>query len=173
MAKKNRRKPQDRKPGRPADVVVSEVPATPTAARKRIVGRPSLYDDAYPECLVEHMAQGYSFESFGGVIDPPCSTDTLYEWCKVHPEFSEAKKRGSARSRHWWEMQGNLGMHMKGFNAAVWVFNMKNRFKWADRSEISGPDGGPIAIRADEPLTEEEVSRLAELEAKVRELEAG
>lgn len=173
MAKKNRRKPQDRKPGRPADVVVSEIPSTPTAARKRVMGRPSTYSDEYPDLLIEHMSQGFSFLSFGGVVDPPCATSTLYEWMEAHPEFSEARKRGENASRRWWEIQGAVGMHSKVFNSTVWIFNMKNRFKWADRSEISGPDGGPIAVRADEPLTPEEVSRLAELEAKVRELEAG
>jgi hypothetical protein len=117
------------------------------------------------------MAEGYSFLSFGGVVDPPVSTQTLYDWMEAHPEFLEARKKGESACRRWWETQGKIGMHMKVFNSTVWIFNMKNRFKWTDKHEISGPDGGPIAVKKDDPLTEEEKSRLAELEAKARELE--
>jgi hypothetical protein len=38
------------------------------------------------------MAQGNSFESFAADCD--CSFETLYEWARVHPDFSEAKKIG-------------------------------------------------------------------------------
>ena len=172
MTKKNRRKPRQPKPGRPADVVVSEVPAPPTAARKRTVGRPTTYSEEYPDLLIEHMTQGFSFLSFGGVVDPPVSTQTLYDWQDAHPEFLEARKRGENACRRWWELQGTIGLTSKVFNATVWILNMKNRFKWTDKHEISGPDGGPIAIKNDDPLTEVETARLAELEAKARELEA-
>jgi hypothetical protein len=91
---------------------------------------------------------------------------------EAHPEFLEARKKGESACRRWWETQGKIGMHMKVFNSTVWIFNMKNRFKWADRSELSGPDGGPISIKKDDPLTEEESARLAELQAKAAELEA-
>ena len=34
-----------------------------------------------------------------------------------------------------WEKAGRKGMLTKGFNAAVWIFNMKNRCGWTDRAD--------------------------------------
>ena len=44
------------------------------------------------QLLVEHMAAGLSFESFAAVIE--VSRFVLYDWCKVHDEFLDAKKVG-------------------------------------------------------------------------------
>lgn len=172
MAKKNRKKPPlAGKPGRDNRAVVSETP--PPATPRSVMGRPTTYDPKYCDMLVAHMTQGYSFESFGADVEGIACVATLYNWAKEHPEFLEAKKKGQQACRKFWETQGLVGMHTKGFNATVWIFNMKNRFKWTDRTEHTGPDGGPVVIRADEPLTEEEAARLAEIKAKLHELEAG
>ena len=82
------------------------------------------------------MSQGLSYEAFAGVVGT--HIDTLYHWEKIHPEFSEAKKHGVSRSRIWWERAGQSGMlgEVKGFNAAVWIFNMKNRFGWRDAQSV-------------------------------------
>ncbi len=173
MAKKHRKKPPlAGKPGRDERAVVSE-PPLPVGATTYKRGRPTTYDPKYCDMLVAHMAQGYSFEAFGADVENIATTSTLYLWAKEHEEFSEAKKKGEKLCRKFWETQGLVGMHTKGFNATVWIFNMKNRFKWTDRTEHTGPDGGPVVIRADEPLTEEEAARLAEIKAKLNELEAG
>lgn len=112
-------------------------------------GRPTLYDEGYCEQLESHMREGLSFESFGGVVG--VCKDTLYEWAKVHSEFSDAKKRGESGSRLYWEKLGRDGLHnetikdgdgmtvTRSINATIWIFNMKNRFKWRDKTpeEIS------------------------------------
>lgn len=88
--------------------------------------------------LIEHMSSGLSFESFAGVIG--VDRDTLYEWVKVNKDFSDAKKKGSSASELKWEKIGLEGLYMGGkdtpFNAAVWIFNMKNRFGWTERKEV-------------------------------------
>lgn len=58
-------------------------------------GRPSLYKPEYCQQLIDHMAKGGSFWSFAADVD--VCFDTLSEWCKVHPEFSEAKSVGMAK----------------------------------------------------------------------------
>lgn len=112
-------------------------------------GRPTKYKPEYCEDLIAHMKQGLSFESFAA----HCNThfDSLYEWCKKYPEFSEAKKEGTAQCLAVWEkigMQGTLGK-IKNFNTASWIFNMKNRFKWRDAVEVSTENITPIMLAYD------------------------
>ena len=97
------------------------------------VGRPSKYKVDYCAMLVVHMAEGLSFESFAGAIG--VDRDTIYEWVSAHEEFSDAKKDGAARSQLFWERIGVEGMVNDSINATLWIFNMKNRFKWRDKSE--------------------------------------
>lgn len=91
------------------------------------IGRPTSYKEEYCEMLIEHMRHGYSFESFAATID--VNRDTLYEWCKVHAKFSDAKKIAKDKSLLFFEKVGIAGMtgKLKGFNVAVWIFSLKNR----------------------------------------------
>lgn len=102
------------------------------------VGRPSDYKPEYCEMVIEHMAQGLSFESFAGVVST--SKPTLYSWAEKNEEFLNAKRIGTEKCRVFWEKAGIKGLFLgkeEKFNAAVWVFNMKNRFGWRDVQEIS------------------------------------
>jgi hypothetical protein len=133
-------------------------------------GRPTTYEDRFCDLLIDHMTKGYSFESFAAITDT-CK-DTLYEWVKVHLEFSDAKKRATDKSRLFWEKvgienivnietmekdeSGNFTAVKKSLNSAAWIFNMKNRFKddWKDKheTELSGNVGTvimPLPIDAD------------------------
>lgn len=107
----------------------------------RSVGRPTKYDPAYCEKLVDHMAAGFSFESFAGTVG--VTRSTLYEWESKQAAFSDAKQRGVEKCRVFWEAFGvrNL-LNSKGgagLNTGLWIFNMKNRFpaEWRERQEIA------------------------------------
>jgi hypothetical protein len=134
-------------------------------------GRPTSYDPKFCEMLIDHMAKGYSFESFGSVTDT-CK-DTLYEWVKVHPEFSDSRKKALDKNRFWWETQaienilnkkemtrdkdGNTVLVETSINAPIWIFNMKNRFKeeWRDKQEIeTTPPELTVRITGPEPPPE-------------------
>lgn len=135
---------------------------------KRKEGRPSKYDKNYCEMLITHMADGLSFESFGGVVS--VNRDTLYAWEKAHPEFSDAKKSGSAKCQLYWEKVGRDGLYHeviktddgttvnRSINSAIWIFNMKNRFKWRDRIEEVDPED-----KEDRPLAEMSDAELMKL----------
>lgn len=103
-------------------------------------GRPTKYKKKYCKELVDHMSKGLSYESFAAVVGT--WHGTLYNWEKQYPEFLEAKKLAFDKCRMWWEaigIQGMLGKH-KNFSAAVFCFNMKNRFKWKDKVEVTTED---------------------------------
>lgn len=97
----------------------------------------SKYKPEYCDMLIEHMADGYSFEAFAGLLK--VNRTTLYNWVALHPEFKEAKSIADERSRYWAEsqlkeqIQGTLKSH-----PVPLLFFMKNRFpnEWRDRKEI-------------------------------------
>lgn len=61
----------------------------------------SAYKPEYCQMLVAHMAQGYSFESFGADCDSGVST--LYAWVQAHEEFKAAKQKGYSIALKYWE----------------------------------------------------------------------
>lgn len=101
-------------------------------------GRPTAYKPEYCEQLINHMANGLSFESFAGLLG--VSNKTLYNWTKLSEEFLQAKEIGFEKSRLFWEKLGVAGAagRVQNFNASAFIFNMKNRFKtqWRDRHEL-------------------------------------
>lgn len=58
--------------------------------------------------------------------------------------FSTTIKRAADLCQAWWERQGRTSLTEKDFSATLWYMNMKNRFGWRDRQEVSGPEGEPL-----------------------------
>lgn len=56
-------------------------------------GQPTKYKPEYCQALIEHMEKGGSFASFAAVAR--VCIDTVFEWAKIYPEFSDAKKQGT------------------------------------------------------------------------------
>lgn len=120
---------------------------------KSRAGRPTKYKKEYCQGLIDHMSQGWGFETYAAVIN--VNPDTLYEWAKVHPEFSEAKKVAFVKSQMKFEQIGMAAMlgKIKNFQPSVWVFTMKNRFGWSDSPQTpldEMPDGFSFDFEDDE-----------------------
>lgn len=142
---------------------------------KRPRGRPTKFKPDYCDLLLSHMKEGLSFESFGGVAG--VSKQTLYDWEKAHPDFLDAKNRGESASRLYWEKVGRDGLYnetikdgdgmtvTRSINATIWIFNMKNRFNWRDKSEVE--------IRDEESSRPMKDLSDAELILKLRSLKRG
>lgn len=115
-------------------------------------GRPSLYDPAYCDQVMEWGAQGKSKAWMCANLG--IARQTLENWAEAHPEFLDAITRAMLMSQAWWEDQGQSYMlmgHQSGtFNASVWSRSMAARFPadWREKSEqtIQGPDGGPLTV---------------------------
>jgi hypothetical protein len=58
---------------------------------------------------------------------------------KIHPEFAEAMKEAEFAALAWWEDIGQAGLSMPKFNAALYAFNMKNRFRefYSDKVDVT------------------------------------
>jgi hypothetical protein len=82
------------------------------------------------------------------------SKDTLYEWMKVHPNFSDAMAVSATLSQAWWEEKGRLHIvESPGgdkLNASLYSRSMAARVPedWREKSatELTGPNGGPLQI---------------------------
>jgi hypothetical protein len=99
-------------------------------------GHPTKYKPEYCQMLIDHMAAGFSYETFAAVVK--VCDDTLREWEKKNKEFSASKTVAFIRNKYFWEQAGIDGMKGKitNFNATSFVFNMKNRFGWRDKKDI-------------------------------------
>lgn len=100
-----------------------------------VFGRPTKYKKEYCQMLIDHMAQGYSFKSFAGII----TTDeaTIARWVLEFPDFCAAKMIGKAKERVIWEK-----LHLKccatgegSMSGIIWA--QKNKFPedYKDTSE--------------------------------------
>jgi hypothetical protein len=122
------------------------------------VGRPSKYDPMFCELLIEHMSEGYSFESFAGEVR--VDRDTVYEWANAHQEFSDAKKRGRALQLKANEKLIRDIAKFGDGNATAAIFILKNCHpkEWRDRKEL---DLAPTKSMTDEELLKEAEDILA------------
>jgi hypothetical protein len=109
-------------------------------------GRPSTYDPAYCDRVIELGKQGLSLEQISAQIDVPRTT--MLSWATVHPEFSTALTRAKELEQAWWEQTGQTALFADKFQASVWAKSMQARFreKYTEKviSEQTGKDGGPI-----------------------------
>ena len=111
------------------------------------VGRPTKYKEEYCQKLIDHMSKGYSFESFAGEIE--VSREVLYDWCDKHEQFLHSKNIAFDKCQLFWEKMGMSGMwsdKQQSFNASMWIFSMKARFKWSDRVEIEQDSKSTITL---------------------------
>ena len=95
------------------------------------------YEPAICQKLIDHMSTGLSYESFAAEIG--VTRKTLYNWEVEYPAWAQAKKEAFEKCLNFWEKLGMTGImgKIKNFQSAVYIFNMKNRFGWKDRQEVT------------------------------------
>jgi len=119
--------------------------------KTRHPGRPTAYRREFCERVIALMAEGRSLDGCAALLG--VHPDSLYEWQKVHPEFSEAVRAGRAAATTFWEerlldiAKGGPG------NAQAIQWALRNRSKAAagwhndsQRLEHTGPEGGAVQV---------------------------
>jgi hypothetical protein len=68
--------------------------------------------------------------------------DTLYEWAKKYPEFSDSLKRANELQERLLVVNGLNGV----YNSTFAIFAAKNMIGWRDKQELehSNPDGSKL-----------------------------
>ena len=89
-------------------------------------GQPTLYRPKYDKRVIELGKQGYSVTEMA--CDINVHKDTIYEWRKVHPKFSDSLARAVQESQAWYEKQGRKGLWSKEFNSPTWAKQVSCRF---------------------------------------------
>ena len=119
-------------------------------AEKRPVGRPSLYDPAYIEQVIELGKLGKSTEAIGATLG--VGTSTLYRWRDEFEEFRDALDSAKEYELLWWEDIAQTHMienrESDKINASIWSRSMAARFpkkyRESTKTEITGADGAPL-----------------------------
>ncbi len=82
------------------------------------------------------LTVGKSKESF-----PDCDPQTFRRYCEDFPEDFDTQKIETAERacRAWWEDAGREMMWRgsKDVSPVIWIFSMKNRFKWRDNVDVT------------------------------------
>lgn len=78
-------------------------------------------------------------------------------WIEEEEEFCETIKKGRMISHAWWEQNGRENLKESKFNPTLWYMNMKNRFGWRDKQELTGADNKPLIPGSTEDLSDEEL----------------
>jgi len=113
-------------------------------------GRPSLYDPAYIDQVIELGKIGKSTEAIAAILG--VGTKTLYNWRDEHPDFLHAMELAKEHELLWWEDIAQAHMienkESDKINASIWSRSMAARFpkKYREsvKQEITGADGAPL-----------------------------
>ena len=101
-------------------------------------GRPTLYDESLCEKALELFSKGLSIIQVAAEFN--VSRDTIYEWAKVHPEFSDTLSTGIAKAEAFWEtiLQGGAsGANEQPVNQGLLSLIMKCRYHWTETKDIN------------------------------------
>jgi hypothetical protein len=88
----------------------------------------STYKPEYAEIAQQLLAEGKSKN--GVCANLGICKQTLYNWEKEFPDFKRALSVGVVASEYHWEEMGADGIIADGFNTAMYVIQMRNRFGW-------------------------------------------
>lgn len=103
------------------------------------MARPTSYRQKFCKQVIEFGKRGKSVAWMAAELG--VHKDTLYEWEKTYPEFSDAFTRAKLESQRWWEDVGQQYIVSRpgaaALNAGVYARSMAARFPedWREKQE--------------------------------------
>jgi hypothetical protein len=111
------------------------------------------------EIIVREYSEGADDDEVMAAIN--MSKAKFYGTYDTNPNFKEIVDIGRQKSVAWWKGQARKNLFKRGMNTAAWMFVMKNRFGWAEKTEISADI--PTRQKTDDELRQEIKARLPAL----------
>lgn len=121
------------------------------AFQKKLMGRPKITTADFGSDWEEHCyrlaAVGCSdleirVQALDGIYH-----ETFERLMKEDPHFFEVLTKCKQMCENWWKTQGRINLENGKFSPTLWYMNMKNRFGWKDKQDITSNDremSGPV-----------------------------
>lgn len=126
-----------------------------------MAGRPKIELSDLPKnwdkLIIDLSKQGASIIELSVALD--ISRDTFYALIERENQFSDTIKRCKQYCEAWWIAKGRIELENKDFSYTGWYMNMKNRFGWTDRADVT-TQGDKIDASKDIQLTSETINKL-------------
>jgi hypothetical protein len=116
------------------------------APTKKKMGRPKIELDlwrGWAKEIIELYVEGASDVEIKALIwkkKGAFSNDLWDRWMDEEKDFSETIKMGRTFAKSWWEKKGRSGVDSQEINSTMWYMNMKNRYGWRDKQDITSDD---------------------------------
>ena len=121
-----------------------------TNALKKTAGRPSKYNPAFCDRVIELAKEGAGWAEYAA--DFGVDRASLYRWAEQHEDFAQALTRAKVLEQAWFEREGRLNLRNREFNANLWGKSVSARFRedYTERKEtqVTGANGGPVQIQS-------------------------
>lgn len=147
-AKKSTAKPRTKRASAPKAAAKPKITVEMTdeleAVLKRYRGRPTKYDPAMCDAVIAWGILGKSKTWMAAEM--MVVRETLDDWGKANPEFSDALRVAKQLEQAYWEDKGEKFITTTGFAQNCWGRNMAARFpkEWRESKELTGANGTPL-----------------------------
>ena len=129
-------------------------------------GRPTKYPKDACERIIEYGKQGMCMAEMASEFE--VTRETLYEWARVHDDFSDSLTCAQELSEGYWARQIRDGLKLPPaeFQGAANLKYMAQRFKgWSEKAHVETKETDP-KTEAETPDTRSAARRVAMLLAK-------
>jgi hypothetical protein len=103
------------------------------------LGRPLKTTADFPKdwqkVVLDMMSEGASQAEVQAYLD--ISDKTMQRMLDDEVIFFRTIKKGLRLSKAWWEREGRESLRDKDFSYVGWYMNMKNRFGWRDKQDVT------------------------------------